>query len=175
MPTGAIIVICAGVQFTLSMLFAPQRGIVAAVLRDWKLRRRVADQHLLRALIEHEEHYGEDIPVNESDLLAARSWFPRTLRRVISRSVRHSEAVLFPERKIGLTTSGRAHARRVLRNHRLWEMYLIRYADIAPSHVDRDADEVEHILSDAVILDLERALAEERAIPPSPHAEGGLA
>jgi Mn-dependent DtxR family transcriptional regulator len=59
----------------------------------------------------------------------------------------------------------------VLRNHRLWEMYLIKYADIAPSHVDRDADEIEHVLSGELIRELELALEQEPRIPPSPHLE----
>jgi Mn-dependent DtxR family transcriptional regulator len=72
-----------------------------------------------------------------------------------------------------LTSAGRVEAVRILRNHRLWELYLIRHADIAPSHVDRDADDVEHVLSEPIVRELERALDEAVAIPPSPHAEGG--
>ena len=48
----------------------------------------------------------------------------------------------------------RIHAR-ITRNHRLWERYLIKYADIAPSHVDRDADLVEHILGAELVSELE--------------------
>ena len=79
------------------------------------------------------------------------------------------------ERRFKLTGDGRIEAQRVLRNHRLWEMYLIRYADIAPSHVDRDADEIEHVLPEAIVRELEQALVEEEAIPPSPHPMGVIA
>ncbi len=63
-------------------------------------------------------------------------------------------------------------ARRVVRNHRLWELYLITHADIAPSHVDRDADQLEHVLGDAMVEKLEGLLAAKQlppAVPPSPH------
>ncbi|NOX58681.1 MAG: iron ABC transporter, partial [Planctomycetes bacterium] len=46
-------------------------------------------------------------------------------------------------------------------------------ADIAPSHVDRDADEIEHILSEELIAELEAELHADGRIPPSPHAQGG--
>jgi manganese/zinc/iron transport system permease protein len=49
-------------------------------------------------------------------------------------------------------------------------MYLIRHADIAPSHVDRDADTVEHILGEDMVRELEDALEdrrEERRAAPS--------
>jgi len=77
-----------------------------------------------------------------------------------------------PDRLLRLTDEGRRRAGRIVRNHRLWEEYLIHHADIAPSHVDRDADEIEHFLDPATIVELER-LARKRGfdgtIPPSPH------
>lgn len=75
-----------------------------------------------------------------------------------------------------LTDAGLAAAWRVVRNHRLWEMYLIAHADIAPSHVDRDADEVEHVLEADMIQELETLLADRHPNllrPPSPHRLGG--
>ena len=61
---------------------------------------------------------------------------------------------------IALTESGLKSAARAVRNHRLWEMYLIAHADIAPSHVDRDADMIEHVLNPAMIAELEDLLDE---------------
>ena len=64
-----------------------------------------------------------------------------------------------------------AEAARVVRNHRLWETYLVTHADIAPSHVDRDADHVEHALGEAMVARLERLLAKRATpMPASPHA-----
>jgi manganese/zinc/iron transport system permease protein len=77
----------------------------------------------------------------------------------------HSEAYV-------LTETGRAAAWRVVRNHRLWELFLIQHADIAPSHVDRDADQVEHVLHPEMVRELEMLLAAEApelAMPASPH------
>ena len=45
-----------------------------------------------------------------------------------------------------LTAQGMTEAARLVRQHRLWELYLITHAEIAPSHVDRDADAIEHVL-----------------------------
>jgi len=179
LPTGAVIVLCAGILFGLSLLGAPQRGVVAALLRRVSLRRRVALQHLLRALAEQEERAGDGAALPWTDLLRARAWSAAALRRLLRRAQR---AGLVPPRlaregagQIGvvrLTAAGRVQARRVLRNHRLWELFLIRQAHIAPSHVHRDADEIEHVLSPAIIAELERALAARDAIPRSPHANG---
>lgn len=170
LPTGAVIVICVGIVFCVSLLFAPKRGVIAAVWRHWSLRRRVALQHLLRALAEVEELRGESTVVSMDELRRRRRWAPRALWRVVSRARRADLLAPVDEGRIQLTAEGRSEAQRILRNHRLWEMFLIRYADIAPSHVDRDADHVEHVLSEAIVRDLERALDQQRRVPPSPHA-----
>jgi manganese/zinc/iron transport system permease protein len=55
-----------------------------------------------------------------------------------------------------LTEEGECEAAQVARNHRLWELYLITHADIAPEHVDRDADMIEHVLAPELIARLEQ-------------------
>lgn len=174
LPTGAVIVLCAGVVFSVSMLLAPKRGLLSGLLRQWSLRRRVAYQHVLRALAEHEEQFGEGVAMPVSQLAASRNWTSLHRQRSVATAMRRGAISQRPDRAVGLTASGRTEALRMLRNHRLWEMYLIRHADIAPSHVDRDADDVEHVLSEAIVRELERELTDLAGVPPSPH-EGGLA
>lgn len=169
LPTGAMIVLCAGVFFFFSMLIAPRRGVIASAARHWLLRRRVAYQHLLRALAEYEETHGEGAAIGRKDLFSVRSWSAAQVRRTLARAVRSGDLAVLADGSVRLTQRGRVEALRILRNHRLWELYLIRHADVAPSHVDRDADEVEHVLSEAIVRDLERALDEVARVPPSPH------
>lgn len=171
-PAGAIIVICTGALFLISMLFAPRRGVIAGLVRQLALRRKTVFQHLLRAFAEFEEDRGEGCAVMVDELLAQRSWKRGPLRRLILSAQRAALLARATSGRFKLTGQGRIEAQRVLRNHRLWEMYLIKYADIAPSHVDRDADEVEHVLPEAIVRELEQALVEEAAIPPSPHPMG---
>ncbi|MCZ7637824.1 MAG: hypothetical protein M5U12_18380 [Verrucomicrobia bacterium] len=78
---------------------------------------------------------------------------------------------------MALTKSGLTEAARVVRNHRLWEVFLITYADIAPSHVDRDADAIEHVLGTDLVAELESLLARQPsppAVPLSPHTIAGV-
>ena len=51
-------------------------------------------------------------------------------------------------------------------------MYLITYADIAPTHVDRDADMIEHVLGRGLVAKLEMLL-DATSLPKSPHPLGG--
>ncbi len=168
-PTGAVIVLSAGALFFVSMFFAPRRGVIADFLSRVALSRKIAYQNLLRALAEHEELAGEGTAAAMEDLLRKRSWSRVHLRSLARRAERAEDVSVGPAGEIRLAPAGRAEAARILRNHRLWEMYLIKHADIAPSHVDRDADQVEHVLSREIVQELERALEHERKMPPSPH------
>ncbi len=167
MPAGAIIVVVAATIFLVSMVFGSARGVLRRLIEHVRLSRKVARQHLLRALFEwHEESPATDMPWNA--LLAERSWSAASLRRLLAAARR--EALV--ESAYRLSGAGRVEAQRVVRNHRLWELFLIHYADIAPSHVDRDADRIEHVLDPVIIGELETLLAADEAhldVPPSPH------
>ena len=65
-------------------------------------------------------------------------------------------ATLYEEgNKILFTPSGWQLACTIVRNHRLWELYLTNAANIAPDHVHDDAEEIEHVLGDEVVRELE--------------------
>ena len=158
--------------FLLSMLFGKTNGIFIRFLRQRRLNNKVGSQNLLRALHELVERSGKE-QVTIEDLLASRSWSATYLRRLIQRELRLGRLQSDGE-SYSLTTRGHEDARKIVRNHRLWELYLINYADIAPSHVDRDADRVEHILNDQVVGELENLLATEYPAsncPRCPHTE----
>jgi manganese/zinc/iron transport system permease protein len=66
---------------------------------------------------------------------------------------------------VQLTAAGLKAAAEVTRTHRLWELYLMTNAGIAADHVDRDADDVEHLLPAPLINELEQRLEEEGKLP----------
>lgn len=181
LPSGAMIVLVALVIFTLSALVAPARGAIPRALRRQTLNQRVDRQHLLRAMYEILEaladtRHGVDMPqaqdVDFNDLLQRRSWSAGKLTRLLHRAQQKGLVRPTSNGHWLLTQRGAAAAARVARNHRLWETYLIAYADIAPNHVDRDADRIEHVLSPTLIRELEELLERDGrtpVIPLNPH------
>jgi manganese/zinc/iron transport system permease protein len=183
LPAGAIIVVTASVVFLFSMLFGSARGVLVNVRRRIDLNRRVARQHLLRGIYELIE--GDDVDANEESLaqrsapiealLGERSWSLRELRRLLERHEHEGLVAIRDDGRISLRPAGLTEARRLVRNHRLWEIYLITHADIAPSHVDRDADTLEHVLGREMVAKLEAILAgnaRAQKLPISPHPIG---
>ncbi|HAV11905.1 MAG TPA: iron ABC transporter [Opitutae bacterium] len=181
MPAGALIVLVAASGFLFSMLFGVERGVCVRAYRQWNLKRSVGRQHLLRALYEilEADDVSEDqirirsVPFRQ--VRGRRTWTDAQLRRYLASS--YAEGLIEQVGKedvIVLTEVGLEAAAKVTRNHRLWEMYLIEYADVATSRVDRDADAVEHVLGEDMVTLLESKLQSTRpvgasAVPVSPH------
>lgn len=167
-PPGAVIVLFAAAAFAASMLVGSARGVVHRWLEQRLLGRLVDHQHLLRAIWELTDEGCAQAPLTRQQLAAQGRWPGRRLASSLAAARRRGLLELDGER-VRLTADGREAAQRLVRNHRLWELYLITHADIAPSHVDRDADMIEHALAPGMIAELETLLDAE-ALPRSPHA-----
>ena len=70
--------------------------------------------------------------------------------------------------EVTLTAQGKKDAEFVLKSHRLWEYYLIHRSNLKLDHVDRPADDVEHILTPEIVEALERSLRESEVDVASP-------
>ena len=55
----------------------------------------------------------------------------------------------------------------IVKSHRLWEYYLYYRSILDIDHVDRSADEVEHLLTPEIIVQIEKLLEKERGISPN--------
>lgn len=171
LPSGAIIVLTASALFFLSLALGTDRGLVQILGRRRNLRRRVARENLLRAFFELAESAPDDRrEIDVETLLNVRSWSRSGLYQMLNRF--RSEGLVAGENgRYRLTDAGRREAASVVRKHRLWEAYLIAHADVAPSHVDWGADQIEHVLDADMIRQLERRLPEliGMAVPRNPH------
>jgi manganese/zinc/iron transport system permease protein len=165
MPTGPLIVLAASGTFAISLLIAPKRGLIPRSIRFLRLRARVARENVLRSLYESVEKQGPwDRPVLIAEIAQKRGTNERAFGRVISALARDG----FVERagsSIRLTGAGLERAHRVVRNYRLWEVFLMYEGQLGVDHVDRDADTIEHYLSDATVAELERFLEIHGIVP----------
>ena len=63
------------------------------------------------------------------------------------------------ENIISLSPNGWSEACRIVRNHRLWELYLTNEVQYSPDHVHDDAEKIEHVLGDETVRRIERILS----------------
>jgi len=172
LPTGPLIVLCGTALFVVSALAAPRRGAISRALAALRLRLATARENLLRSLYELSEPAVRQRPAMRLDeLLAARAWRTWQARWLVRWAIWRGW-VEPAGSGIRLTPLGLEQARQLVRVHRLWERFLIERADIAPDHVDRDADTLEHLLGPEVVEELQRRMESPLAadaVPQSPH------
>lgn len=180
LPAGAVIVLSASLLFGFSLVFGTARGLARQGLERLRLSRRIRHENLLREIYEMLEVCGQAPANAELDcalprvsidvLLRRRSWTQGQLRRTLARGVA-ADLLSSDGRHWEMTPRGLKEAGRIVRKHRLWETYLIEYADVAPGHVDWGADEIEHVLDAELVAELEKRLPAEvlQHMPASPH------
>lgn len=132
LPAGAVIVLVAGGFFLLSFLFAPARGLVAAALRQGRLRLTFAERRALTDLLDGR-------PVEGSVALWLR------LRGYI--------------RDGALTPAGQTAARAAARDRRLWERFLADYPALLPAHANWGVDPIDSVLPGDMVRLLEERSA----------------
>jgi manganese/zinc/iron transport system permease protein len=171
LPPGPLIVLTTASLLVVSLVVAPQHGIAARLIGEFRLRARIFREHLLRSLYEMSEAELPALPaIAESTLVDYRSWNRLLVDWQVRRAERHG-LVELQDGTIRLTADGLTTAADLTRTHRLWELFLVEYANIAADHVDRDADDVEHLLPQPLIDDLQRRLAEEGRLPLEPRVD----
>ncbi|MCP3982317.1 MAG: iron chelate uptake ABC transporter family permease subunit [bacterium] len=174
-PTGPVIVLCSSVILILSVLFAPRRGLVWSAVEERRVAWRIRSENLLKDLYKWGEQQGDDWtrPVPLSLLMGVRGQSGRQLRRV-ARRLTSGGLLRSADDGLQLNSEGHAAAAAVVRKHRLWETYLTRRLELPTDHVHRDADAMEHALSDRAVARLDELLGHPasdphgRPIPRSP-------
>jgi ABC-type Mn2+/Zn2+ transport system permease subunit/Mn-dependent DtxR family transcriptional regulator len=160
LPTGPFIVLGATAIFGIAFLFSPKQGIVVRWWKHRSRRRRVERENSLKAIyhvLENRDFQGEGVSLRE---LAERRREPLEQAQQQSRTLRRFGLATLHEdgNLIFLTPSGWQLACSIVRNHRLWELYLTNAAHIAPDHVHDDAEKIEHVMGEEVVREIERRL-----------------
>jgi manganese/zinc/iron transport system permease protein len=166
MPTGPWIVIVISTLALLSFFFSPTKGILQKVFRQRKYRQQIQDENILKALYQIGEKsktfYTEQ---SEQTIIQKRFYHNNQLRRSLSRLKRNGYVSKVNSSWL-LTDAGKLRGQRLVKIHRLWELYLTTHANIAPDHVHEDADTIEHFLTP----ELEAALEQQLNFPErDPH------
>ena len=160
LPTGPFMVLAASSVFGVAFLFAPRHGVITRWWRQRSRVHRIRRENTLKAVyhvLEDRHFIGEGVALQE---LAERR--RETLEEALlqGRELRqHGFATVHEaDHSIWLTPLGWQRAAAIVRNHRLWELYLTHSASIAADHVHEDAEKIEHLLGEDVVRQLEKHL-----------------
>lgn len=158
MPTGPWIVIIISVIAIVSFFIAPKRGIFARNLQQSKLQRLIMDENLLKELYHLGEKDEDPYRSRTIDEIIEERFFPKKRLKTALRRLKRQGFLEMKKGRWRYTEAGKIKGQRVVKLHRLWELYLSKYMKIAPDHVHEDAETVEHIITPELEARLEKML-----------------
>ena len=174
LPTGPLIVLSSTSIFLFVLFLNPKNGVLFEKLNFMKNKQKVLIENTLKAIyqeLEKKDFTQDQISLNE--LAKRRRRSVAEVQKETDILVKKEYIHIFKKKSpklpgestICLTPSGWSEACRIVRNHRLWELYLTNQAQYAPDHVHEDAEKIEHILGNETVRQIEKILSHPRKDP----------
>lgn len=155
MPTGPWVVVFLSLIALLSFMFSPKSGIVFRYFSRKKYLRKTHRDHLMKALYKAQEENKNGLTIEEIYELYPyqKAQIDQSIKDLLQEGFIAKNQLL-----VMLSTQGISDAMRIVRLHRLWELYLNEYMNIAPDHVHESAEQMEHLLTPELEAMLEKRL-----------------
>lgn len=165
LPTGPFMVLAAAGVFGLALFFAPRHGIATRWWRGRSRAERIGRENTLKAIYQVLEDGGFASEVADCGAVAGRRRATLGEMRREVRALVQAGWATESGGEVSLTPEGWRRACEIVRNHRLWELYLTNAVQVAPDHVHEDAEVIEHVLGEETVRQLERRLNYARRDP----------
>jgi manganese/zinc/iron transport system permease protein len=165
MPTGPWIVIILGLIGFTSLFIAPEKGWLFKRKRAFKNRSKTNRENIMKLMYRQEEKCGTGNKLTSFQILGIRA-MREDLLRVGLKDLKKRLWIIEHIDGFTLTDLGRIEGRRVVRLHRLWELYLTERLGMAPDHIHPQAETMEHVITP----EIEALLIKELGVPErDPH------
>lgn len=148
-PTGPLIVMIVSIFAFTSLLFAPKRGLFMRFYRIMAFKFTSLEENLLKSLWRKEGTFTELRTLNAFSTFAL--FFILARLQLLGWIIKKASVY-------ALTEKGRLRGDRIVRLHRLWEVYLVDYLGLGVERVHRSAEEMEHILTPEIEKELTELL-----------------
>lgn len=158
MPTGPWIVVVLSFIAITSLLIAPKNGAISKIRKQQKNKRKILEDNILKLLYKLGEKENDFFKNRSITKLKNHREIPENKFLKGLKILRKKNQVANVNDLWVLTENGKKSGMRIVRIHRLWELYLTTYLRIAPDHVHEDAETIEHIITPEMELKLEHLL-----------------
>ena len=156
MPTGPWIVVVLSSFAIISVFIAPKRGVISRILNQIRNRQKIRRENLLKAIY-HCMEEDETQTISSSRIIEKRKFATLEFERGM-RNLQAESWVLRSGNDWSFTEKGEKEAKRIVRLHRLWEMYLTERMNFSSDHIHSAAESIEHIITPEIEAALEKEL-----------------
>ena len=165
MPTGPWVVLVLAFFGFSSLLFSPKRGWFSKQRRAKSNQRKTIRENVLKLLFQQEEQRGLPTLLSIEEIQGIRAMRLDRLTSTL-KELKNRLLIIDHGGSYGLTELGRGEGRRVVRLHRLWELYLTERLGMAADHIHPQAETMEHVITP----EIEELLVKELGNPEvDPH------
>lgn len=142
-PTGPMIVLVSITIFLLALFIAPERGLLVRFVRITRFRYQCVCENLLKTFWRKTSQQ----PLTFAQIAGRQDFSHFYLRFLLFRMVSKGWIEKAHPHRYQLTKDGLHLAAKIVRLHRLWELYLTNYLGVGSERVHRIAEEMEHIIT----------------------------
>lgn len=155
MPTGPWIVTVL-FFFTIStLLFAPKKGWFSIRKLNQMNKYKILEENTLKVLYQYLEVGKKQ--VNSMALLEKRPVDTTELEKVLARLSKKG-FIVHHKNGFELTQIGESESMRIVRLHRLWELYLTKRMKFKDDHIHGSAETIEHLITPEIEVELLKEL-----------------
>lgn len=158
MPTGPWIVMAISAMALLSLLFAPNRGVLAKMRQQRQNRQKILTENVLKAFYQLGEFYKDFQKAHPIHEVQNKRSFTDTEMSEAVKILSKNEEIKPVKGGYLLTPVGMQKAQRVVRLHRLWELYLTQRMNLQEDHIHPNAETMEHIITPELEAELIKEL-----------------
>ncbi len=158
LPSGPLILIVGALIAFIVLLFAPDRGLVFRAWRRGQFQMRCLLENITKDLCKR----GKGLSFSELHKLHSmnRLYLKLSLRRLVKKKWLQKTEGIYT-----LTPYGEIKGTRIIRLHRLWEVYLFTVLGFQLAHVHKSAEEMEHIITPELEEELSKMLNHPKKDP----------
>mgnify|MGYP001190927238 CR=1 FL=1 len=176
LPAGPLIVLVSAFVFTIVLFFRPEKGVIVRWLKLRSENSRIALENTLKAsfqILENKDF--KETEISSQEMMRKRGLSSAEvegeMENVINAGLATRSTLKLDNTKLPLqmsvilTQKGWEYACRIVRNHRLWELYLTNEAQYEPDHVHEDAEKIEHVIGEKTVRRIEKLLKNPKRDP----------
>lgn len=170
-PTGPMIVMVAASICIISLAFSPKRGILIRLFRVANFRYKCTSENILKAIW----RIAPDTEVSVQVIANYQNVSKLYLKFILLQLTRQGWIENTKKNHYKLTKDGKLRAEKIIRLHRLWEVYLADYLGVGAERVHKNAEEMEHIITPEIERELTLLLKDPKKDPhhqPIPSLKG---
>lgn len=157
LPAGPIILIIATLLVLVALVFERKRGLISRIIRRNSFKMNCVEENILKYLskLSKRAHFSDLREVVHLSLPVL--WAVLTMMKI--------KKLVAESKGFYLTKEGEIKAKRIIRLHRLWEVYLFTCLDVQAENVHKSAEEMEHIISPELEEELTELLGDPKKDP----------